>query len=420
MPSSAAAGRGPARLPAAKGRPAPAPAAAKGGAPRPGGWGNPGAGWGVPAGQNGYIAAGHIAHLMDMGFSEEVSKKALAECVWDVNKALDLLLTRAAAEDNSSSKTASGAEGLVPNAADAADLDAALPVDSAWRKPAAAAPAPAPAAASKQKAVKGAVHDSVDASTTASTASSPRSAGRAEQAITAATAKNKEAAISRTSASKVGGSKARDTPSTPTSAASLASSSNTPVAEATSPESVGELERRPAAVVEAPAPVKAAETLAPVADKVSDAVEQAPAPAQNRKLERVVSTWVAEDINVQLSVEQDQFIRCWVDTRTEIGWIYAESLDSSKSGWLPTFVLDQKQLPAELRYMHALSSVPPEHDTQLNVVAGTVLKVHHGSRTSQTSSDGWAYAETVAASGDKSSETQAGWVPVFCLEWAEL
>lgn len=71
----------------------PPPAAGPGRGPRPGGVpgpGAPGPGSGEPAGS---VVKGHMAQLQDMGFSAEAAKKALAACAWDVNNALDWLLT---------------------------------------------------------------------------------------------------------------------------------------------------------------------------------------------------------------------------------------------------------------------------------------------------------------------------------------
>lgn len=172
----------------------------------------------------------------------------------------------------------------------------------------------------------------------------------------------------------------------------------------------------------APAPEAEEEPAAaqqPAVDSSSAAVEQgtAAAPVRTKQLDRVASSWAAEDTNVQLSVEQDQFVRCWLDTRTDIGWIYAESMDGQQSGWLPTFVLDA-ELPSELRYMAATASVPAEHATQLDLVAGTVYKVHHGSRTSPDAQGAWAYAESVAPAGAEEAKCR-GWVPVYALSWSE-
>eukprot|EP00440_Ansanella_granifera_P009646 gb/GFBE01010450.1/.p1 GENE.gb/GFBE01010450.1/~~gb/GFBE01010450.1/.p1 ORF type:complete len:358 (+),score=54.65 gb/GFBE01010450.1/:1-1074(+) len=57
--------------------------------------------WGPPTrstrGLGGDAMASNIAQLKEMGFGEEQARQALKECTWDVNKALDLLVTRAAA-----------------------------------------------------------------------------------------------------------------------------------------------------------------------------------------------------------------------------------------------------------------------------------------------------------------------------------
>lgn len=49
-----------------------------------------------PSVPSGDANAGSIAHLKEMGFAESECRKALAECVWDVNRALDLLVSRGA------------------------------------------------------------------------------------------------------------------------------------------------------------------------------------------------------------------------------------------------------------------------------------------------------------------------------------
>jgi len=68
------------------------PTASRGSAPKA---------WGPPKrsvrGLAGDAMASNIAQLKEMGFGEEEARQALTECVWDVNKALDLLVTRAAA-----------------------------------------------------------------------------------------------------------------------------------------------------------------------------------------------------------------------------------------------------------------------------------------------------------------------------------
>eukprot|EP00421_Protoceratium_reticulatum_P062844 CAMPEP_0168422288 /NCGR_PEP_ID=MMETSP0228-20121227/33718_1 /TAXON_ID=133427 /ORGANISM="Protoceratium reticulatum, Strain CCCM 535 (=CCMP 1889)" /LENGTH=305 /DNA_ID=CAMNT_0008436219 /DNA_START=46 /DNA_END=960 /DNA_ORIENTATION=+ len=50
--------------------------------------------WKAPGGREppGTVMVSRIAQLKEMGFSEEVAKRVLGECVWDVNTAIDRLL----------------------------------------------------------------------------------------------------------------------------------------------------------------------------------------------------------------------------------------------------------------------------------------------------------------------------------------
>eukprot|EP00933_Yihiella_yeosuensis_P080374 TRINITY_DN93783_c0_g1_i1.p1 TRINITY_DN93783_c0_g1~~TRINITY_DN93783_c0_g1_i1.p1 ORF type:complete len:367 (+),score=83.55 TRINITY_DN93783_c0_g1_i1:114-1214(+) len=67
----------------------------------------------------GEASASQVAHLKEMGFGEDEARQALAECVWDVNKALDLLVTRAAA----AAETSTNSKLVGEEVADGADRD---------------------------------------------------------------------------------------------------------------------------------------------------------------------------------------------------------------------------------------------------------------------------------------------------------
>ncbi|CAE8709723.1 unnamed protein product [Polarella glacialis] len=54
--------------------------------------GTPSGGWGNSGGSTPAGSLGRISQLKEMGFSDEVSRRVLAECAWDVNKAIDHLL----------------------------------------------------------------------------------------------------------------------------------------------------------------------------------------------------------------------------------------------------------------------------------------------------------------------------------------
>lgn len=102
--------------------------------------------------------ASNIAQLKEMGFGEEEARQALTECVWDVNKALDLLVTRAAAASSAAGESGACTE-------DARDEACASGLEA--RKPAVYTP--------MRPGDAGTRTTDSENSTTASAASSPRS-----------------------------------------------------------------------------------------------------------------------------------------------------------------------------------------------------------------------------------------------------
>jgi len=159
-------------------------------------------------------------------------------------------------------------------------------------------------------------------------------------------------------------------------------------------------------VVEEVAPVAAAVQESSVA---KDSAVEAPA---RKRIERAKDAWAEEAGGGQLSIVEGEFIKTWTESRTDIGWIYVEKMDSSAVGWIPTFALDPS-LPASKRWMEVIKSMKASHSSQLDVTEGMVLQIHAATRTKE----GWAYAETPG--GAAGVEKQVGWAPVMCLEWAE-
>merc|ERR1711953_846918 len=62
-----------------------------------------------------------------------------------------------------------------------------------------------------------------------------------------------------------------------------------------------------------------------VADSSVAAPVSKTAPVNKKRLEQVAVDWPTE-ASGQLSVAAGEFLWTWVDTKTEIGWIYAERL----------------------------------------------------------------------------------------------
>lgn len=322
----------------------------------------------VPSSQ---AVTGQIQQLKEMGFSEQQAREALAECVWDVNKALDLLFTRG-----------------VPMAAEGPDVNAAASADSKGDREAMSPTAATPVAValtSGNNSPSGA--DSAEQSTTASTASSPRSSACAEK-IT-------------------GNSRGASVPLSPESAID----GSTGCAAVEEQEDVAEVGIPVAAADESKVVCTAPVELEVVRDAAAATKDAAQAPAQKR-LTRVNKAWEMEGKDAQMCVKKGEFVNVWLSTVTEIGWIYAEdATDSERAGWLPGCVLEE--LPDNQCWKRAIQSMEAAHETQLSVVDGAMYKVSIDSRTKE----GWIYAEANGVTTEESTDgIQAGWVPVFCLE----
>lgn len=116
--------------------------------------------------------------------------------------------------------------------------------------------------------------------------------------------------------------------------------------------------------IEAPAPRKQKATavstdMAQTTAAQEPEVCRAPCPGQElevcraprKQIEKSKTSWAAEE--GQLKITEGQFVRVWAESMTELGWIYAEALDSSGAvGWIPNFVIDQP-LPEKQRWMLA-------------------------------------------------------------------
>jgi len=197
----------------------------------------------------------------------------------------------------------------------------------------------------------------------------------------------------------------------------------------------------------------------------------------SRQLARVLSALPTESSDTNLlSVHQGTLIYVWPHSATEHGWIYAERLDKTLAGWIPTDLLkllspslewrsaaqkhrsfsdlhlaaehgdiilvdsESMEQAAEGAWIHAerldgtkagwfpncalaeisetqqwvrvVDSQVAVHNSQATVVEGDSLLVDLETRTKE----GWAYAWAADRHHDS---VQAGWVPVNCLEWPQ-
>jgi hypothetical protein len=138
-----------------------------------------------------------------------------------------------------------------------------------------------------------------------------------------------------------------------------------------------------------------------------------------RRLTKVQHTWEcdANCSNSQLSVEEGTFINVWLGSKTENGWIYAESLICcNRVGWLPNSML--QELPVHKQWMRVSTPCKASYQSQLSVDAGSMVLVD----VSRCAA-GWAYAEELSSATGRhlpGKHTSAGWVPIQCLEWAQF
>jgi len=378
-------------------------------APTPGRSGRSSRAWGPsPA-----VASG-IQQLMDMGFTESVAKEALKNNMWDVNGALDFLIS----------------SGSLPCTEEPPDsTKAGDTMDTA--------------------SVTEASGDCIEVSTTASTTSSPRSHMisppiRTEE-VESPVSSAKSSSSSRADESEVvtsdaAAEAAADAAPSDVELAAEAEVNSLPVVVA---QVAQDFPRRLDAVAhEAPKPAADADVAQVVAsassnaaasfvseeeelgEKAEEALEEHSAkevvsekPIVKKRVERVETAWEAEDSEasgmVLAAVLEGDFILVWDDSQTENGWVYGEELGGARQGWLPCFVLQTRG--ASQRWMPCLKSCQAVHETQIDVKEGSMLLVTSDWRTDE----GWVYAEKTALAAGSSEGPRAGWLPMVCIEWRE-
>lgn len=140
-----------------------------------------------------------------------------------------------------------------------------------------------------------------------------------------------------------------------------------------------------------------------------------------RTLAKVQHTWTCdpESADTQLSIEEGTFVHVWAESRTETGWVYAESLMcSSRAGWLPASML--QSIPPSKRWMGVSKPCHAVYQTQLPVEVGNMVLVDV---TQTPVGDGWIFAEELSSASGRSTMNgcgTSGWVPIQCIKWAEV
>lgn len=407
---------GKAELSAPKAHPPPGPAPTA--APPVGPWGSLPSGGSRPKASShahvnreasGTVNLSRIAQLREMGFSDEVAKRVLSECAWDVNEAIDRLLLSGAAMSSEApaepSPTVSMAEpsttvGNTDEHSQALGINSTcngLDPGAAGNVSALVSPGPPPEAIMQNDrgcgtaaGTEGNLHHVQPGLPGVSPAATCPPSAAAAVALEQKDEIEDEAETEQLPATT--------DPSKDKEAAIASSKEDAPVVEAPAgPNTMSPLGEPSVAPAEAAAVTGAMSVGQPT-----------PAPPK-KKIQKVVRTWPAEDAS-QMSVREGDFVNVWVETSTDNGWIHADisSDGTAQVGWLPVCVL--KYLPEDRTWMKVNQEWQALDESQCSVEAGSHVIVWTTTRTGE----GWAYAET-----DKEEGTnKPGWVPVFCLEWS--
>eukprot|EP00448_Togula_jolla_P001718 CAMPEP_0170607260 /NCGR_PEP_ID=MMETSP0224-20130122/20957_1 /TAXON_ID=285029 /ORGANISM="Togula jolla, Strain CCCM 725" /LENGTH=585 /DNA_ID=CAMNT_0010932409 /DNA_START=51 /DNA_END=1808 /DNA_ORIENTATION=- len=318
-----------------------------------------------------------IRQLTEMGFSEEVAKRVLSECVWDVNQAIDRLLTD---ESLSAEPPVGGGSSTSVAASPADDLDVA---EAAPTGPSASLPPEAPPASQKDT---GAGSGSLTESPPSTTSPAIGAVGDAGCGGAGGNSLSPSPAVSQEKQSPELQAQPGTGELLSADGGSKEMAEQKPVQWELGGSDVHEVSAREA---------------------TSSA---APSPQFRKRIERVLGAWSAEDSS-QISVAENEFVNIWVDTGTDHGWIHAERRSGdAQVGWLPASLL--QKLPDTQRWMITKQKWQAMDETQSNVEEGTMVIVWIMSRTPE----GWTYAEVET---EKGGPMQPGWLPDFCLEWCE-
>jgi len=170
-------------------------------------------------------------------------------------------------------------------------------------------------------------------------------------------------------------------------------------------------------------PFDVLQPIAAIDRSVVPVLAAAPAVAESvvpkRSLQKVQHAWDCEDPASQMGVEEGTFVYVWADSKTETGWVYAESLICcNRAGWLPGSML--QQLPPNRLWMRVTAPCAATFPMQLQVEVGNMVLVDG----SHAPVNGWVYAEHVASATGRPSLQgllgAGGWVPIQCVEWTEV
>lgn len=352
--------------------------------------------------------ASRCSQLKEMGFSAREAQAALEQCSWDVNEALDRLFKGTVTVEPRTEEwfvQPSHTGGRSKTTSQAAACHSKVKPQPNSRNKHQGAPG-----VEKQTSPGRAVHSAAGDSTTASGLSTPRLPSKSPQQDLSPATSGDDLTTAFQSRP-------------PLLPPGLGESSALLVA----PPGL-DLDDEPTPCLGTAATTELASS--PPAFEVSAVVAPAPHPAAaagavsvvpKRRLQKVQHSWQCEEgmSDTQMSVDEECFVHVWSDSKTESGWVYAESLICcSRAGWLPESML--QPLPPGRRWMRVSTACKATFPMQMQVETGNLVLVDG----SQDPVNGWVYAEQVgSATGRPSLQGllgAGGWVPTQCIGWADV
>lgn len=363
-----------------------------------------------------------------MGFSDDVAKRVLSECAWDVNEAIDRLLASGAmaSEVGGGGSSCNGVEASASLGGGPAAHRDTGPGEGGSRAGSTISPGGLNGGDSSSMSQSARVEPPAPTSKAQTTAAA--SAGTAVTTVAKAleeqdkehepqadqpqeaAQQQQQAKLQQQQQQQLQQQAKQQEPEEEAPPTAVAQAVAAPARQGPATE-VAEVAA--ASNAEVPGPALEQTPTATVPEPVAEKKSAAASPAAPKKhIQRVQSTWAAKDPS-QLSVVEGDFVNVWTETGTENGWIHADARSGDGAspgqvGWLPVGVL--KKLPQDQQWMRVSQQWQAMDESQCSVEEGALVVVWRATRTSE----GWAYAEA-----EKDGGIKPGWLPVFCLEWAE-
>jgi len=144
----------------------------------------------------------------------------------------------------------------------------------------------------------------------------------------------------------------------------------------------------------------------------------APPAVPRKEVFRVQLSWLHESSSDILRVEEGDFVLVWPHTKTDNGWIFSEKLgeESGRGGWLPSTVLQEP--PCGRQWMCATRAWTSENQMEVQEGGVFSLYANSRTELGWVYAE-VADKQKLCAGAESGSplDLQAGWVPDYCFDW---